>query len=101
MADLEAAKAALVLAKIYLRQGKVMAASDVLENNVYGPVKILDRLQGNQDFSSDVYGVDLQVLVQRMALEPDQADALLQRGNRCHGSTARERSGTRRPEETH
>ena len=79
LADLEAAKAALVLAKIYLRQGKVMAASDVLENNVYGPVKILDRLQGNQDFSSDVYGVDLQVLVQRMALEPDQADALLQR----------------------
>ena len=80
LADLEAAKAALVLAKIYLRQGKVMEASEVLDNSVYGPVKILARLgDGKQAFASDVYSVDLQVLVQRMALEPAQADALLKR----------------------
>ena len=76
----EVGQAALVLVRIYLRQGKITEVSEVLDNDVYGPVKLIARLgAGNQAFASDVYGVELQVLVQRMALEPVQADALLKR----------------------
>ncbi len=82
LADLEAAKAALVLAKIYLRQGKVTEASATLKNAIYGPQALIARLGNvNQAFVSEVYSTELQILVQRMALEPEpaQADVLLKR----------------------
>ena len=41
LADLEAAKAALVLAKIYLRQGKVTEDSATLKNAIYGPQALI------------------------------------------------------------
>lgn len=80
LADGEAMKAALVLAKVALKQGRIKAASDALENESYGPVVLLER-QGapNAEFPSQLYSVHLQVLVQRMTTEGEDTTALLNR----------------------
>ena len=43
LADGEAMKAALVLAKVALKQGQIQSASNALENQKYGPVPLLER----------------------------------------------------------
>ena len=80
LANIEAGKAALVLIKIHLRMKDIDAALSVMENQTYGPTAIIDRLgNAGQSFESDTYSTELQVLVQRMAASPDDADALLKR----------------------
>ena len=80
LADGEAMKAALVLAKVALRQGRIQDASNALENDAYGPVVLLER-QGTPDpaFPSELYSVHLQVLVQRMTTQVEDTTALLNR----------------------
>ena len=80
LVDGEAMKAALVFAKVALRQGKIQAAYDALENEKYGPVPLVER-QGAPDpnFPADLYSVQLQVLVQRMTAEGEDTTALLNR----------------------
>ncbi|MDC0307253.1 hypothetical protein OAL18_00530 [bacterium] len=80
LANIEAGKAALVLIKIHLRMKNIDAASKVMENKTYGPTAIIDRLgDAGQSFKSDTYSTELQVLVQKMASSPNDADALLKR----------------------
>lgn len=78
LADGEAMKAALVLAKVALKQGRIQVAYDTLENETYGPIPLVER-QGAPDasFSADLYSVQLQVLVQRMTAEGEDTTALL------------------------
>jgi tetratricopeptide (TPR) repeat protein len=80
LADGDAMRAALVLAKVYLRQGKIQAAYDAIENKKYGPVVLIEK-QGAPDpsFPADLYSVQLQVLVQRMTTEGEDTSALLNR----------------------
>ncbi len=80
LAGIEAGKAALVLMKINLRMKNIDAASSVMENETYGPTALIERLgNAGQSFESDTYSTELQVLVQRMAASPGDADALLKR----------------------
>ncbi len=74
----EAMQAALVLAKVQLRQGEIEAAFETLKNEKYGPLLLIDR-QGAPDesFASDLYSTQLQVLVQRMTTESGDTQALL------------------------
>lgn len=78
LADGEAMKAALVLAKVALKQGQIQSASNALENQKYGPVPLLER-QGapTPSFPADLYSVQLQVLVQRMTTEGEDTTSLL------------------------
>ncbi len=78
LVDPEAMKAALVLAKVQLKQGDVQAAFETLENEKYGPAILIGR-QGAPDesFASDLYSTQLQVLVQRMTTETGDTKALL------------------------
>ena len=71
-------KAALVLAKVALKQGQIQSASNALENQKYGPVPLLER-QGapTPSFAADLYSVQLQVLVQRMTTEGEDTTSLL------------------------
>jgi len=80
LADGEAMKAALVLAKVALKKGDIQAAYDALENENYGPVPLLER-QGSPDpnFPAELYSVQLQVLVQRMTAEGEDTTAILNR----------------------
>lgn len=80
LVDPEAMKAALVLAKVHLKQGNIQAAYDTLENEKYGPVPLAER-QGAPDesFASDLYSTQLQVLVQRMTTESGETQPLLDR----------------------
>lgn len=80
LASLEAGKAALVLMKINLRMNNADAAASVMENKTYGPTAMIERLgNADQNFESDTYSTELQVLVQRMAASPGEADVLLKR----------------------
>ena len=80
LADVDAGKAALVLMKIHLRLNDIDAASEVMENETYGPRAILDRLgSGDQGFASDTYSTELLVLVQKMASSPGNSKELLTR----------------------
>lgn len=83
LVDPEAMKAALVLAKIYLKQGKVKEAADVLDNETYGPVKLIEQ-QGQPDatYASDLYSTELQVIVQRMTSDGGDPQALLERASK-------------------
>jgi tetratricopeptide (TPR) repeat protein len=76
----EVMRAALTLAKIYLRQGEIQKALDILDHEKYGPVKLVAK-QGPPDevFASDLYSTELQVVVQRMTSDDGDAQTLLDR----------------------
>lgn len=78
----EAIKAALVLAKVRLKQGKITESYEVLENDKYGPVVLIKR-QGAPDdeVASDLYRTQLQVLVQRMTTESGDTKPLLEQAS--------------------
>ena len=78
----EAMKAALVLAKTYLKQGKVKQAAEVLDHETYGPVKLIES-QGSPDpsFASDLYSTELQVVVQLMTSVEGDPKALSERAS--------------------
>ncbi|MGI9470551.1 MAG: hypothetical protein ACR2NZ_03395, partial [Rubripirellula sp.] len=83
LVNAEAMKAALVLAKTYLKQGRVKQAADVLDHETYGPVKLID-LQGKPDptFASDLFSTELQVIVQRMTSDDGDSKAMLERASK-------------------
>ncbi len=80
LVDPDALKAALILAKIYLKQDDIKKSSDVLEHEKYGPVKLIAK-QGapDQTFASDLYSTELQVVVQKMTTDEGDGKALLDR----------------------
>ncbi len=80
LVDPEAMRAALILAKIYLKKDDIKKASTVLYHAKYGPAKLMAK-QGapNQDFASDLYSTELQVIVQQMTSEDGDPQALLNR----------------------
>ena len=73
----EVMQAALVMCKIYLKQDDARTALEVLDHPTYGPLKLL-QTQGppNDRFEGDLYGTELQVLVQLM-IDPNQDPAQL------------------------
>tara|TARA_R110002049_G_scaffold2750_2_gene21386 strand:- start:88273 stop:91353 length:3081 start_codon:yes stop_codon:yes gene_type:complete len=75
--DGEAMQAALVLGKIYLKQDNAAAAIKVLDHPVYGPIGLMKSLgPPTESFGGDLYGTELQVLVQLM-ISADQDTAKL------------------------
>ncbi|TWU59095.1 hypothetical protein Poly51_18810 [Rubripirellula tenax] len=83
LADEEAMKAALILAKIQLRNDEVTAADKTLNNDKYGPLKVAERLLGketnksNEAFASDLYSTELNLLVQKMTAPNSDTDKLV------------------------
>jgi tetratricopeptide (TPR) repeat protein len=80
LVDPAAMKAALILAKVYLKRDEIKKSSDVLDHNKYGPVKLIAK-QGTPDkaFASDLYSTELQVIVQRMTSDDGDSKKLLAR----------------------
>ncbi|TWU07853.1 hypothetical protein [Stieleria varia] len=79
LVDAEAMQAALVLAKILDRQDKSQQALKVLDDEKYGPLKLVDTLGApNENFSGDLYSTELKVLVKEM-LRGDDPAAFLDR----------------------
>lgn len=80
LVDPEAMKAALVLAKIYLKQRAIQKAAEVLDHEKYGPVKLI-AAQGppDQSFPSDLYSTELQIVVQQMTTGAGDPQPLLDR----------------------
>ncbi len=77
----EAIKAALVLSKIYLKQDKHAEALAVLDDEKYGPVKLVDKLGdgGSDTLLGDLYSTELKVLVQQMLATDGDIAPLLDR----------------------
>ncbi len=73
----EAMKAALVLVKVYLKQGEIKKAVDTLDHPRYGPTVLISK-QGPPDekFSSDLYSTELQAVVQLMTTQDDPQASL-------------------------
>ncbi|MEM8666650.1 MAG: hypothetical protein AAGG48_03995 [Planctomycetota bacterium] len=80
LVDPEGMRAALILAKTYLKQGDNESASNVMDNEKYGPVPLM-KAQGPPDskFPSDLYATELQVVVGMMSADDADAQALLAR----------------------
>lgn len=76
----EPLQAALVLAKVELRQGNPAAALAALDNTTYGPVKLAGTVPDpSEGFASDLRGVELQAVVGLMTADGSEAEALLSR----------------------
>lgn len=80
LVDPEALQAALVLAKVYLRQDQEQRAIETLDHPTYGPLLLVDK-QGapNETFKSDLYATELQAVVGRMTSPDGDPQALLER----------------------
>lgn len=80
LVDPEAARAALILVKVYLKQGKVAKAIEILEHPKYGPKTVMSG-QGppDENFASDLYSSELQAVVQLMTTDDGDPKAQLQR----------------------
>ncbi len=78
--DPEAMNSALILTKIYLMQGDIKKAAEVLDHETYGPAKLIEK-QGAPDetFASDLYSTELKIVVQRMTSDDGDPQALLDR----------------------
>ncbi len=80
--DPQAMRAALILVKVHLKLGDVSKAAKVLDHPKYGPTTLLAK-QGPPDaaFPSDLYGTELQVVVQQMTASDGDQQALLKRAS--------------------
>ncbi|QDT02895.1 hypothetical protein K227x_12740 [Rubripirellula lacrimiformis] len=78
LADEEAMKAALVLAKLYLRSDNAADASKIMNSPKYGPATVSQRLGVKDDtFESDLYSTQLSLLVQQMTASGSDTDKLV------------------------
>ncbi|RPH79829.1 MAG: hypothetical protein EHM77_05540 [Planctomycetaceae bacterium] len=76
----EPLQAALVLAKVELRQGNPAAALAALDHPNYGPVKLAGTVPDpSEGFASDLRGAELQAVVGLMTTDGSEAEALLSR----------------------
>ncbi len=78
--DPEGMNSALILTKIYVLQGDIKKAAEVLDHETYGPAKLLES-QGAPDekFAVDLYSTELKIVVQRMISEDGDPQVLLDR----------------------
>jgi tetratricopeptide (TPR) repeat protein len=78
--DPEAARAALILVKVYLKQGDSTKAIEILEHPKYGPKTVMSG-QGppDEEFPSDLYSTELQAVVQLMTTDQGDPQTQLQR----------------------
>ncbi|WP_197171984.1 tetratricopeptide repeat protein [Novipirellula aureliae] len=76
----EVLQAALVLAKVRLRQGKGSQALTVLENASYGPLKRRDEVAAQDDaFRGNLAALELNIVVSQMTSPNADLDALMKR----------------------
>ncbi|WP_345689041.1 hypothetical protein [Novipirellula caenicola] len=76
----EGLRAALVLAKVYLRKGDDAKALATLDHKTYGPVKLISKIAADDDaLQGDLYATELTTIVQRMTSEGTDPAALLKR----------------------
>lgn len=78
--DPEGMTAALILTKIYLLQGDIDRAAEVLDHEIYGPTTLMEK-QGapDENFASDLYSTELKIVVQQMTSDDGDSQALLDR----------------------
>ncbi|TWT52479.1 hypothetical protein Pla22_01030 [Rubripirellula amarantea] len=80
LADERVMSAGLTLAKIHLRLDESTEAEAALSNSKYGPLTLISKLGNSDDsFASDLYGTELQVVVQLMTSDGANLDNLLKR----------------------
>ncbi len=86
LVGVEPLQAALVLAKVELRQGDPAAALAVLDHPKYGPIKQVKK-QGDpvDGFASDLYSAELQAVVGVMTTDGSDTPALLKRAQQVMG----------------
>ncbi len=90
----EAMKAALVLAKILLKQEKHQESLAVLDHEKYGPVKLVDKLGApGKTFKGDLYTTELKVLVQEMLSTDGDIAPLLDRATKTMESLRKSYQG--------
>ncbi|MFK8114892.1 MAG: hypothetical protein AB8B91_22005 [Rubripirellula sp.] len=78
----EAMKAALVLAKIQLRQDKPAEAVKTLDHPKFGAITIMKKLDApDQDFLFDLYRTELQAVVGEMTTSDGSNEKLLERAS--------------------
>jgi len=78
LAGPEAMQAAVVLAKVELRRGDPASAISVLDNEKYGPIKLVGSLaESGEDLKSELYRVELQSVVGVMTGDTTDKQALL------------------------
>ncbi len=78
--EAEGLHAALVLAKVYLRQGDDAKALATLDHETYGPVKLIAKVdEKDEAFRGDIFATELTTIVQRMTSDGSDPDALLKR----------------------
>ncbi len=82
LVDKDAMNAALVLAKIRMRQDKPDAAVKVLDHPKYGPIMLLSKLDApSQDFLFDLYRTELQAVAGQMTTSDGDQEKLLARAS--------------------
>ncbi|MFG0262238.1 MAG: hypothetical protein ACF788_07595, partial [Novipirellula sp. JB048] len=80
LVETEGLRAALVLAKVYLRQGDDAQALATLDHETYGPIKQIAKVDEQDDaFRGDIFATELSTIVQRMTSDGTDPDALLER----------------------
>ncbi|WP_146527260.1 tetratricopeptide repeat protein [Novipirellula artificiosorum] len=93
-AEAEGMQAALVLAKVYLRQGDSKRALATLDDPKYGPIKLAEALAADDDaFRGDLAATELSTIVERMTSEGGDPDALLSRATAAMEKLQRSFSG--------
>ncbi|WP_345327036.1 hypothetical protein [Novipirellula rosea] len=76
----EGLRAALVLAKVYLRKGDDAKALATLDHKTYGPVKLISKIADDDDaLRGDLFATELTTIVQRMTSDGTDPTALLKR----------------------
>ncbi len=84
LVDADAMNAALILAKIRLRQDKPDDAVKVLDHPKYGPIKLLSKLEApSQDFLFDLYRTELQAVAGQMTASGGDQEKLLARASQA------------------
>lgn len=82
LADADAMKAALVLAKIHLKLGETDQAAKIMDSDKYGPTKLAEKFAGDDEvFASDLYSTELNILVGRMTAPNSDTDKLINRAS--------------------
>lgn len=83
LVDQGAMNAALVLAKIRMRQDEPDAAVQVLDHAKYGPITLLSKLDApSQDFLFDLYRTELQAVAGQMTTSGGDQEKLLARASK-------------------
>jgi hypothetical protein len=84
LVDPEGMRSALLLAKTYLKQGEVESAASVMDHETYGPLRLIES-QGaaDDDFASDLYSAELQIVVGLMSADDTDSQGLLDRATKA------------------